>query len=133
MGLLIRSYQFFSLQLLLLHSLSYAKHCPREQSSALIQFKQLFSCDEDSFFVCQRSYPKMISWKKDTNCCSWDGVTCDMATGNVISLDLSCSWLHGNIPPTLVSFIFFIYKHSIFLIMILITVRFLLVLAVSEI
>ncbi|KAH9795647.1 Receptor-like protein 33 [Citrus sinensis] len=74
---------------LLLHSLSYAKHCPHEQSSALIQFKQLFSFDGDSSFVCQRSYPKMISWKKDTNCCSWDGVTCDMATGELVSLDLS--------------------------------------------
>ncbi|ESR61927.1 hypothetical protein CICLE_v10017633mg, partial [Citrus x clementina] len=75
---------FISLKLLLLHSLSYAKHCPHKQSSALIQFKQLFSFDGDSSF--------------DTNCCSWDGVTCDMATSNVISLDLSCSWLYGNIP-----------------------------------
>ncbi|KAK9221125.1 hypothetical protein WN944_009550 [Citrus x changshan-huyou] len=39
-----------------------------------------------------------MSWKEDSDCCSWDGVTCDSATGHVIGLDLSCSWLHGNIP-----------------------------------
>ncbi|XP_044468357.1 receptor-like protein Cf-9 [Mangifera indica] len=39
-----------------------------------------------------------MSWKKDKDCCSWDGVTCDSVTGYVIGLDLSCSWLYGNIP-----------------------------------
>ncbi|XP_024046720.1 receptor-like protein 9DC3 [Citrus clementina] len=39
-----------------------------------------------------------MSWKWGTDCCSWEGVTCDMATGNVISLDLSCSGLYGSIP-----------------------------------
>ncbi|KAK9221121.1 hypothetical protein WN944_009546 [Citrus x changshan-huyou] len=39
-----------------------------------------------------------MSWKEDADCCSWDGVTCDSARGHVIGLDLSCSWLHGNIP-----------------------------------
>ncbi|KAK9221123.1 hypothetical protein WN944_009548 [Citrus x changshan-huyou] len=38
-----------------------------------------------------------MSWKEDADCCSWDGVTCDSATGHVIGLDLSCSWLHGDI------------------------------------
>ncbi|KAK3423924.1 hypothetical protein EUGRSUZ_F00665, partial [Eucalyptus grandis] len=31
------------------------------------------------------------------DCCLWDGVTCDGATGNVISLDLTCSWLRGTL------------------------------------
>ncbi|KAK9221111.1 hypothetical protein WN944_009536 [Citrus x changshan-huyou] len=39
-----------------------------------------------------------MSWKEDADCCSWDGVTCDSATGHVVGLDLSCSWLHGSIP-----------------------------------
>lgn len=79
------------------------------------------------------SYRKMMSWKKDTNCCLWDGVTCNKATGNVISLDLSCSWLRGNIPS----------NTSLFHLLHLQTLdlsdndfeysRFLLVLAVSEI
>ncbi|XP_031264851.1 receptor-like protein 6 [Pistacia vera] len=40
----------------------------------------------------------MRSWIEDSNCCSWDGVTCNNVTGHVIGLDLSCSWLHGIIP-----------------------------------
>ncbi|KAK6271471.1 hypothetical protein POUND7_008569 [Theobroma cacao] len=44
-----------------------------------------------------KSYPKTNSWKNGTDCCSWDGVTCDSATGYVIGLDLSCSWLLGSI------------------------------------
>ncbi|RVW74946.1 leucine-rich repeat receptor-like protein kinase [Vitis vinifera] len=42
-------------------------------------------------------YPKTESWKKGSDCCSWDGVTCDWVTGHVIELDLSCSWLFGTI------------------------------------
>ncbi|XP_050248547.1 receptor-like protein 9DC1 [Quercus robur] len=45
------------------------------------------------------SYPKMESWKKGTDYCSWDGVTCDRVKGNLIGFDLSCSWLQGTIPP----------------------------------
>ncbi|KAM3696221.1 hypothetical protein ACJW31_06G021900 [Castanea mollissima] len=40
----------------------------------------------------------MESWKEGTDCCSWDGVTCDSVRGDVIGLDLSCSWLYGTIP-----------------------------------
>ncbi|KAK3423922.1 hypothetical protein EUGRSUZ_F00662, partial [Eucalyptus grandis] len=39
----------------------------------------------------------MNSWYKGMDCCSWDGVACDGATGNVIGLDLTCSWLHGTL------------------------------------
>ncbi|KAK2633272.1 hypothetical protein EUGRSUZ_L00080 [Eucalyptus grandis] len=39
----------------------------------------------------------MNSWYKGMDCCSWDGVTCDGATGNVIGLDLTCSWLRGTL------------------------------------
>ncbi|GAA0164712.1 hypothetical protein LIER_39844 [Lithospermum erythrorhizon] len=38
-----------------------------------------------------------MSWNKSTNCCNWDGVTCDKITSNVIELDLSCSELDGSI------------------------------------
>ncbi|KAL1174381.1 hypothetical protein V6Z11_A04G007700 [Gossypium hirsutum] len=38
------------------------------------------------------------SWKEGTDCCSWDGVTCDHLNAHVISLDLSCNWLYGNFP-----------------------------------
>ncbi|KAJ4709292.1 Receptor-like protein [Melia azedarach] len=100
MGWITWSCQIFCLQLLLFHSQSYAKLCSHYQSSALRQFKKLFSFDKysspcDPF---QQSYPKMKHWKEEIDCCSWDGITCDTRTGHVIGLDLSCSWLHGNIP-----------------------------------
>ncbi|KAK3423920.1 hypothetical protein EUGRSUZ_F00660, partial [Eucalyptus grandis] len=39
----------------------------------------------------------MNSWYKGMDYCSWDGVACDGATGNVIGLDLTCSWLRGTL------------------------------------
>uniref|UniRef100_A0A7N2M8R7 Leucine-rich repeat-containing N-terminal plant-type domain-containing protein n=1 Tax=Quercus lobata TaxID=97700 RepID=A0A7N2M8R7_QUELO len=76
--------------------------CSQDQSSALLQFKQLFSLWEYASDICdyygQRSYPKIESWKEGTDCCSWDGVTCDSVRGDVIGLDLSCSRLYGTIP-----------------------------------
>ncbi|XP_047320312.1 receptor-like protein Cf-9 [Impatiens glandulifera] len=46
------------------------------------------------------SYPKTLSWNESsTNCCSWDGVTCDDLTGDVIGIDLSCSQLSGTFHP----------------------------------
>ncbi|KAK9221122.1 hypothetical protein WN944_009547 [Citrus x changshan-huyou] len=102
MGYITQPYQLLiCLQLLLLHSQCSAILCSHDQSSALLQFKQLFSFQKTSSSVCegyQQSRPKMMSWKEDADCCSWDGVTCDSATGHVNGLDLSCSWLHGNIP-----------------------------------
>ncbi|KAH7543853.1 hypothetical protein JRO89_XS15G0032000 [Xanthoceras sorbifolium] len=102
MGWLIWSYQLLCLQLLLFQSLSYASPCSHDQSSALLQFKQLFSLDElaSDLYVKQGYpyYPKTEYWKEGTDCCSWDGVTCDTMTGNVIDLDLSCSQLYGSIP-----------------------------------
>ncbi|CAL5443181.1 unnamed protein product [Camellia sinensis] len=34
-----------------------------------------------------------------TDCCSWEGVTCDGLTGHVIGLDLSCSQVSASIHP----------------------------------
>ncbi|GFZ21190.1 leucine-rich repeat (LRR) family protein [Actinidia rufa] len=37
-----------------------------------------------------------MSWNESaTDCCLWDGVTCDELTGHVIGLDLSCGHLYG--------------------------------------
>ncbi|XP_031286470.1 receptor-like protein 7 [Pistacia vera] len=47
----------------------------------------------------------MMSWEEDYDCCSWEGVTCDLVTGHVIGLDLSCSWLSGNIPSNITLFL----------------------------
>ncbi|KAK2632099.1 hypothetical protein EUGRSUZ_L01995, partial [Eucalyptus grandis] len=75
----------------LLSSIRFAlPSCPPDQRDALLHFK-------NSFVLDSKSYPKMNSWYKGMDCCSWDGVACDGATGNVIGLDLTCSWLHGTL------------------------------------
>ncbi|XP_073259769.1 receptor-like protein 9DC3 [Populus alba] len=44
-------------------------------------------------------HPKTESWKEGTDCCLWDGVTCDPKTGHVTGLDLACSMLYGTLHP----------------------------------
>ncbi|KAJ9676372.1 hypothetical protein PVL29_025075 [Vitis rotundifolia] len=84
--------------------------CPHHQTLALLQLKQSFSINNSSSSDCETygvmSYPKTESWKKGTDCCSWDGVTCDKVTGHVIGLDLSCSWLFGIIHSNSILFLF---------------------------
>ncbi|XP_039071540.1 receptor-like protein 9DC1 [Hibiscus syriacus] len=72
--------------------------CPPADSSALIRFKNTLSID-DSESCDGTSYPKTKSWNESTDCCTWYGVTCNKATGQVISLDLSCSKLVGSLSP----------------------------------
>ena len=91
--------------LLLSSSFSFSnstKICPHAQRLALLQFKQSFSIDNSSSWGCDEyggttSYPKTEYWKEGSDCCSWVGVSCDLVTGHVIELDLSCSWLSGTI------------------------------------
>ncbi|TYI85376.1 hypothetical protein E1A91_D05G437300v1 [Gossypium mustelinum] len=78
--------------------------------SSLIQFKDSFSITQDASSYCNeiaghKSYPKTNSWKEGTDCCSWDGVTCDHLNAHVIALDLSCSWLQGNFPSNTTLFL----------------------------
>ncbi|KAK6774557.1 hypothetical protein RDI58_029796 [Solanum bulbocastanum] len=44
-------------------------------------------------------FPKTKSWNESRDCCTWDGVTCDLLNGHVIGLDLSCSLLVGTFHP----------------------------------
>ncbi|MCD7462267.1 Receptor-like protein Cf-9 [Datura stramonium] len=70
--------------------------CPKDQALALLQFKHMFTINPNaSDNYCDSSYPKMLSWNKSTDCCSWDGVYCDVSTGQVIELNLTCSQLQG--------------------------------------
>nr|XP_016456073.1 PREDICTED: receptor-like protein 12 [Nicotiana tabacum] len=73
----------------------------QDQSLALQQLKLKLTIDESSSSDCESNghlpYPKTISWNKSTDCCTWDGVTCDRITGQITGLDLSCSQLHGTI------------------------------------
>ncbi|KAK8648345.1 hypothetical protein V6N13_129099 [Hibiscus sabdariffa] len=70
--------------------------CVSDDKSALLQFKSTMSTD--GYFSCRDSYPKTKWWNESTNCCSWEGVTCDYGTGRIIGLDLSCSMLTGSFP-----------------------------------
>ncbi|KAJ7963815.1 Receptor-like protein [Quillaja saponaria] len=79
--------------------------CHPDQKLALLQFKNSFSINESSpseWCYPSASYSKTSLWAKQNNtedCCSWDGVTCDIVSGNVIGLNLSCSWLQGEFHP----------------------------------
>ncbi|GKB18274.1 leucine-rich repeat-containing protein [Tanacetum coccineum] len=68
--------------------------CHKKQSEALLLFKHDFPPISDAFDI----YP-MTSWNTSTDCCIWNGVTCDRSTGDVIDLDLSCGLLSGTIHP----------------------------------
>lgn len=52
-------------------------HCHPHQAEALLQLK--------SSFV----NPNLSSWKPSTDCCHWEGITCDTSSGQVTALDLS--------------------------------------------
>ncbi|KAJ6376217.1 hypothetical protein OIU77_001063 [Salix suchowensis] len=69
--------------------------CAHHQSLSLLQFKQSFSIQTTPFPFKQP--PKTESWKEGTDCCLWDGVTCDLQTGLVTGLDLSSSMLQGTL------------------------------------
>ncbi|KAJ6887656.1 receptor-like protein 9DC3 [Populus alba x Populus x berolinensis] len=71
--------------------------CAPDQSLSLLQFKESFSINSSASGRCQ--HPKTESWKEGTDCCSWDGVTCELETGQVTGLDLSCSMLYGTLHP----------------------------------
>ncbi|KAK4366281.1 hypothetical protein RND71_014161 [Anisodus tanguticus] len=71
--------------------------CPENQALALLEFKKMFTIDPfaSSFGECKSKNQKTLSWNSSTDCCLWDGVSCDEKTSQVIELDLSCSQLQG--------------------------------------
>uniref|UniRef100_A0A6N2M819 Leucine-rich repeat-containing N-terminal plant-type domain-containing protein n=1 Tax=Salix viminalis TaxID=40686 RepID=A0A6N2M819_SALVM len=80
--------------------------CPADQSLALLQFKNSFSMIPRWRDPCYEQ-PKRVLWREGTDCCSWDGVTCNMKTGHVIGLDLYCSKLYGTLHSN--STLFFLH------------------------
>ncbi|KAK2448831.1 hypothetical protein P8452_12869 [Trifolium repens] len=80
--------------------------CNHHDSSALLQFKNSFFVDTSStpadtlYYKCSSFSFKTESWKNSTDCCEWDGVTCDNESDYVIGLDLSCNNLEGELHPT---------------------------------
>jgi len=91
----ISSLSFF-LFLFHFHStISSSDFCALDQSLSLLRFKESFSINSSASVLCQ--HPKTESWKEGTDCCLWDGITCDLKTGHVTVLDLSCSMLYGTL------------------------------------
>ncbi|KAF3454500.1 hypothetical protein FNV43_RR04948 [Rhamnella rubrinervis] len=92
-------------------NVSTVSSCLPDQTTALLQLKQEFAFVKPNFngyhYHCSiygdssyyayiyESYPKMKFWKEEKDCCSWDGVACNMKTGRVVALDLVHSWLQG--------------------------------------
>ncbi|XP_052301929.1 receptor-like protein 9DC3 isoform X2 [Populus trichocarpa] len=91
----ISSLSFF-LFLFHFHStISSSDFCALDQSLSLLRFKESFSINSSASVLCQ--HPKTESWKEGIDCCLWDGITCDLKTGHVTVLDLSCSMLYGTL------------------------------------
>jgi Leucine-rich repeat (LRR) protein len=73
--------------------------CHHDDSSALLQFKESFIIKESASYY-DLNCKKVASWTVEgdkSDCCSWDGVECDVHTGHVIGLNLSSSCLFGSI------------------------------------
>ena len=106
-------YQLLCFLLFLISSSSATQLCSHDESAALIQFKTLFSFNQTASKDCEVgtiSHPKINSWKEGTDCCLWDGVSCDNITGHVISLNLSYSCLSGTLPSNSSLFILSLAK-----------------------
>ncbi|KAK3404335.1 hypothetical protein EUGRSUZ_K00645, partial [Eucalyptus grandis] len=69
--------------------------CLENEISALLQFKERYDIANVSRGPLAR--PKILSWNKGRDCCSWDGIECDENTGHVIILNLRSSFLYGSI------------------------------------
>ncbi|XP_056842471.1 receptor-like protein 35 [Raphanus sativus] len=73
--------------------------CRPKQRDVLLEFKDEFETpnSHDSCFVNNLNrHPRMKSWMYNKDCCDWDGIKCDLKSGEVIELDLSFSCLHGH-------------------------------------
>ncbi|GMH28677.1 hypothetical protein Nepgr_030520 [Nepenthes gracilis] len=76
--------------------------CHEGERYAMLEFKNNLAIDDWNFDCAswgQVPYAKTASWKAaGSDCCQWDGVTCNPLTGHVVGLDLSCGKLQGTIP-----------------------------------
>ncbi|ESQ56306.1 hypothetical protein EUTSA_v10026954mg [Eutrema salsugineum] len=72
-----------------------SKHlCRPDQRDALWEFKSEFYVQQSPFSGITGD-EKTKRWRNNTDCCSWDGVSCDPKTGKVIELDLMNCNLNG--------------------------------------
>ncbi|XP_048609136.1 receptor-like protein 35 isoform X1 [Brassica napus] len=76
--------------------------CRPDQRDALLQFKNEFevlNSSVDSLCIINKTIVKPLrkteSWMNNSDCCNWEGITCNPNSGEVVELDLSCSNLRG--------------------------------------
>ncbi|KAJ4953622.1 hypothetical protein NE237_030454 [Protea cynaroides] len=67
------------------------------RKSALLQLKQKHYYLSDTLPDYFDNDDPLNSWKPDSDCCFWDGITCDGNNGHVVGLDLSDLSLTGSI------------------------------------
>ncbi|RID79317.1 hypothetical protein BRARA_A02063 [Brassica rapa] len=65
--------------------------CHADQRDALWEFKSEFHLNG------MTASEKTLRWRNNTDCCSWNGITCDPKTGNVAELKLLGSSLNGSL------------------------------------
>ncbi|XP_037411114.1 probable leucine-rich repeat receptor-like protein kinase At1g35710 [Triticum dicoccoides] len=71
--------------------------CHPDQAAALLQLKQ-------SFFFAATTATLLPSWQNGTNCCLWEGISCDAFSGLVTVLDLNGYGLNSyGLDPALFS------------------------------
>jgi len=79
-----------------------ASLCRQDQSAALLSLKASFRLP-DTYSNCL-GFPvqggNLSSWKVNTNCCTWEGVTCDGTLDHVTALDLSDLCISGNLSSS---------------------------------
>ncbi|KAK2378175.1 receptor protein Cf-9 [Trifolium repens] len=94
------------LHLLLFHFPSFSSSfnflCHHYESSALLQFMSSFTPINTSPYplYCNNGedfHLKTATWKNGTDCCSWNGVTCDTISGHVVGLNLGCEGIRGTL------------------------------------
>ncbi|KAF8109281.1 hypothetical protein N665_0098s0009 [Sinapis alba] len=77
---------------ILVFASSPAKHmCHADERDALWEFKREFHLNG------MANNEKIHRWRNNTDCCSWDGITCDLKTGKVTELNLLGSSLNGRL------------------------------------
>ncbi|XP_058111823.1 receptor-like protein 7 [Magnolia sinica] len=67
------------------------QQCIHEHFSALLHLK-------NGFYFSDKAFTNLSSWNSNnTDCCFWEGITCDGATGHVVSFDLSEFFISGRV------------------------------------
>ncbi|KAG2584191.1 hypothetical protein PVAP13_6KG280806 [Panicum virgatum] len=74
-----------------------ASLCRQDQSAALLSLKASFRLP-DTYSNCL--WFPVQGGKVNTNCCTWEGVTCDGTLDHVTALDLSDLCISGNLSSS---------------------------------